>query len=76
MFGNLQTQPKDTLAREKQIFIHYVSVRSRKNVSLRIWGLYTTLMEDREGQRGTSKGTNDFLWGEGEKGHLSDFLER
>lgn len=63
VFGGLQIKiTRDRLAREKQIFINYVSGNS-KNLLPRIGGLYTTLIGDREGQRGISERTNDILEG-------------
>lgn len=48
VFGGLQIKlTKDRLAREKQVFINYVP-GSSQNMPPRIWGVYTTLIEDRE----------------------------
>ena len=47
---------------------------------VRIWGLYTILMEEREGEKGICRRTRDFLReGRGRKGlywKTDEFLER
>ena len=60
----------------------YIYTRVHKKTWLkeatRIWGLYTILIGNREGHRGTSERTNGFLEGgkEGTYGRRNAFLER
>lgn len=76
MIGDVQTKlAKDRLRQEKkQIIIVYVHTGIHKDSrslkeTVRIWGLYTILLGEGEGQRGTSGKTNDFLEAE-KKWHL------